>query len=108
MLIVPGDARKIRELGHPVDERRNRVAKVLPELVQRDRRVLHGVMQDARREHLRRNTQLGQYLCHCKAVVDVWFAGDALLTAMCLLGHRVGALHQLPVCRRVRRGQLLE
>jgi hypothetical protein len=74
-------------------------------VLQRDGRVLHGVVQKTGGQHLGRDAQLSQDLCHGQAVIDVGLAGISFLIAVGFLGHAVRALNQLPVRKRIRVGK---
>ena len=59
-------------------------------------------------QDFRRHAQLGQDLGNRQAVIDVGLAGIALLAAVRLLGHAVGALNQLLVSKCVSFRELFE
>ena len=89
------------ELGDAVDQQRDLVAEVGPQLGQRVVGVFDRVVQQGRREHRRLHPQLGEDRGDRERVGDVRVARLAGLAAVGPLGHCVGPLDERDVGLRV-------
>ena len=89
------------ELGDAVDEHRDLVAEVAPQLVEAVCRVLDGVVQQRRRERRRRHAELGEDRRHGERVRDVRVAALAHLALVRMLGDGIRPLDDRQVGLRV-------
>jgi hypothetical protein len=88
-----------------VDEHRDLVTEVVPQLVELVVGVLDGVVQEGRGDRDGADAEVGEDLCHGDRVRDVRLAGLALLPVVGPFGHRVGPLDQGRVGLRVVRAE---
>ena len=101
-----------RQLGDALDERRDVVAELRADLLDRRGRVLDDVVHEPGGEGRLVAPELRQDLRHADRVEDEVLPAPALLALVCLAGEPVRALEQVPIDRGVvlldLREQLLE
>jgi hypothetical protein len=92
---------ELRDLGEPLDQEGHLVAEQAPELLHRGERVLHGVVEQARRDRDRVEPHLGQDAGHLERVDQVGLPREPLLPLVDLGREHVGALQQREIALRV-------
>ena len=95
LLIFLRFERDAPELGDAVDERGNLGTEHILNLVELKDGVLDHIMQEGGGDRFVVEVQFGQDLSDLQRVIDIGFAGGALLFFVPFLGDEVGALDQL-------------
>ena len=96
------------ELCDSVDEHRDLVAEILPQLVQGVRGVFHGVVEQRRCDRARADAELREDQCHSHGVGDVRLATHPELSGVRMLCCRVCPLDHAEVGLRVVRAHSLD
>jgi hypothetical protein len=108
MLVAARNAWQVRQFRDPVDQDRDRLAEIAPDIVQSDRCILDCIVEQSRGHNLRRDTQICKDAGNRQAVIDVWLTRVAFLFAVGFLRHTVGALNQFSVSESVIVGELFQ
>ena len=108
MLVAARNAWQVRQFRDAVDQDRDRLAEIAPNIVQSDRCILDRIMEQSRGHNLRRDAQICKDAGNRQTVIDVWLTRVTFLFAVGFLRYTVGALNQLSVGERVIVGELFQ